>query len=268
MKKLYPVLIAAFLLVPLSLSAKEVVRLTRYAGETITGVNASHMFQVTLVKSNEARAVVEVDPDIEQFLRFERNSDGVVRVDMQVPRMEERRFQRNLDNFWKGKTLKLTLYLPEIESIRLSSMATLTTDDTFTGKNVNIRVESMGKLRNLDLRADSLDIRCEDMGSAIVTAQLSKLTARASGMGKIVLSGSADHGYAKSDDMGKIDGDRFHVRRGEIHAWSMGRSSLYVQETLILRSSDMGKANYKGSPSDIDIRTPRRTVRQNHTANR
>ena len=47
------------------------VRLTRYEGRSITGVSASGAFDVRLIRSDETRAVVEIDERHEPMLRFE-----------------------------------------------------------------------------------------------------------------------------------------------------------------------------------------------------
>ena len=74
----------ALLLVGSVASAQtRMVRLTRYEGWPITGVSASgafDAFDVWLIRSDETRAVVEINEQLEPMLRFEIDSCGVVHV--------------------------------------------------------------------------------------------------------------------------------------------------------------------------------------------
>ena len=259
MRKVYLLLAVALLVVPASLSAREVARLTRYTGSQITGVSAKHMFNVELVKSDQTKAIVEIDTELEQYLKFNLNSDGTVEVGLDIPDAQRRRFERDNRNFWRDRTIRLVVYLPELQYMNLSDMTNLTTADAFTGGDVVIRINDMSKLKELNLTATSLDIKCDDMSSAKVICTVTTLNAIANDMSKIALEGSAREAKVHSNDMSGISGDDFITEKGEIHAHDMAKASLHVTQSLLLRSSDMGTASYKGDPASVDIRTPRRT---------
>ena len=108
---------AMFLSVSAAQAQRQIVRLTRYDGQTITGVAAEDMFRVELIKSDRTRVVVELDTDLEHYLRLERGAGGVVSVKLDIPASERWRFSRN--NGWRGRTLKMTVYLLGIQSIEL-----------------------------------------------------------------------------------------------------------------------------------------------------
>ena len=258
MKKVY-LLFVLLCLLPASLSAVEIVRLTRYEGGRITGVSAEHMFRVELVKSSQAKAVVEVDAELERYLKFELTGDGTVAVSLNIPDSERRRLERAYRDFWKSRTLRLTVYLPELQTVKLADMSHLTTADAFTGGEVTIRIEDMAKLDALELAATGIDLRCDDMAKASLRCTAETLNASANDMAKIELSGSARRAKVSGNDMGGIAGKGFTVERGEIEAHDMAKASLHVTRSLYLRSSDMASATYTGDPASVDIRTPRRT---------
>ncbi len=258
MKKIIP-LIALFCLLPAALSAREIVRLTRYEGSRITGVSAEHMFHVELVKSDQTQAVVEVDAELERYLRFELTGDGTVAVSLNIPERERQRLELQARDFWKNRTIRLTVYLPELQYLALSDMVHLKSADAFTGGEVTIRVEDMSRLESLELTANSVDLRCEDMSKATLSCTTETLNASANDMSKIELNGSARRAKVSSNDMSGISGNRFTVERGEIEAHDMAKASLHVTRSLYLRSSDMGSATYTGDPASVDIKTPRRT---------
>lgn len=90
------------------------VRLTRYEGRSITGVSASGAFDVRLIRSDETRAVVEIDERHEPMLRFEIDTCGVVHVGMDGGvRIDSRHAKR-----------RLYVYLSDLAYIRASALRT------------------------------------------------------------------------------------------------------------------------------------------------
>lgn len=258
MKRIFPFLFA-LLLLPSLLSAREIVRLTRYDGQPISGVSASHMFRVELIKSSATKAVVEIDSELERYLRFERSSNGVVQVGLNIPRDEQRRLERNND-FWKNKTIKLTLYLPDFDYIHLEDMARLSTSDKFNGTAIEIKAEDMAKITGLDLDAETVNVKAENMATVELVLWAGKTTLKATDMAKINASGECREAYAESSDMAKVKADELRAERATLKAADMAKTSMYVSHYLYARSSDMGSVDYQGNPSQIDLKTPRRTI--------
>ena len=257
MKRFFPLLFA-LLSVPALLSAREMVRLTRYDGQRIAGVSASHMFEVVLVKSDATKAVVEIDGELESYLRFECKEDGVVRVGLNLPRDVQRRIERN--NGWRNRTLKLTLYLPDFHTIELSDMARLTSSSPFTAEQARIKVEDMAKITNLNLDAEIVTVKAEDMAGVNLTLWADKATLKADDMAKINASGECREAYAESNDMARINANGLKAERATLKAADMAKTSMYVSRWLYARSSDMASIDYTGDPAEIDLKTPRRTV--------
>lgn len=262
MKRLFLLSILLFLAAaPLS-ARRPLVRLTRYEGAAITGVEARHLFRVDLVRSEQTRAVVEVDTELEQYLRFELTDDGTVVVDLDLPEGERRRFDDRVRDTWHGRTLHLTLYLPELHRVALSDMSRLTAEGAFTGGEVALSTRDMSRIDSLDLAADSVVLRCTDMSRAVLRCRTERLDAEAGDMARIELTGSAPAARVEARDMAGITGDDFTAERGEIEARDMARASLHVTGSLYLRSRDMGRARYTGDPARVDLQTPQRTERR------
>ena len=257
MKRILPLLLV-LISIPALLSAREVVRLTRYGGQEITGISAAHMFQVELVKTDQTRAVIEIDSDLEQYLRFTLKPDGIVEVDLNIPKGEQRRIERILD--WNKRTLKLTVYLPEFRFIKLGDMARLTVNDQFNGDQVEIKAEDMAKITRLDLDAESITVRADDMASLNLTLWCGTLNAKANDMAKVTLRGQAREAYAESNDMANIKAEDFKAEEATLKAADMAKASMYVSRYLYARSSDMAAVSYTGNPPQIDLKTPKRTI--------
>lgn len=249
MRKLYILLLALAVVLPASLTAqRKTVRLTRYAGTEITGVSADHNFSVVLVKSNETKAVLEIDQELEPYLFFEKSPEGVVKVDLKTRKGMDSSDRKGKTN-WKNRTLKLTLYLPEIKSIELGDMARLTSQDNFTGTRVKIRLEDMSNLKGLNLTADNIDIKSEDMSYGNINASAQRIIASADDMGKLLLEGTADYAKINCDDMANINGGTLVVQTAEMTGDGMSKSTLYVKKSVDIYKSGMASVQYKGNPS-------------------
>lgn len=261
MKRFYTIL-ACLLALPAFLSAAEIVRLTRYDGQAISGVSAGDMFNVELVKSDQTKAVVEIDSEVEQYLHFELKSGGIISVDLKIPQQERRRLQgwinegRNRIN----RTIKLTVYLPEIHYIKLKDMATLKTQDHFSSDRIEIKTEDMGKIHGITLNVTTATVKAEDMAQVNLALTADQATFKADDMAKINVTGESREAFAESNDMARINGSEFKTDRGTLKASDMAKTSMFVSYYLYARSSDMASVDYKGEPSQIDLKTPRRTI--------
>ena len=260
MKRFYTIL-ACLLALPAILSAEEVVRLTRYEGQAISGVSASDMFNVELVKSDQTKAIVEIDSELEEYLRFELKSGGIISVDLNIPSHKRRQLERSFgDRSWNSRTINLTLYLPEITYIKLEDMAKLKTEDSFSTNHIEIKVSDMGKVHGITLNVSTADVKAEDMGVVTLALTADQVTLKADDMAKINITGESREAYAESNDMAKINGSEFRTERGTLKAADMAKTSMFVSYYLYARSSDMASVDYKGEPSQIDLKTPRRTI--------
>jgi hypothetical protein len=191
MKKVSLLLILLCLL-PASLSAREIVRLTRYEGERIIGVSASNAFRVELIQSEQTKAVVEIDALWEPYLRFSLDSNGIVTVGRRsLSRQEQREFDRLFQQYREGPTMKLTLYLPRICGITLSGASRLTASEPFEGDNASIRLSGSSRLEGLDLSGTGLKLECSSASKASLTYHAGgELAVAASGSARVELTAS------------------------------------------------------------------------------
>jgi hypothetical protein len=148
MKKLLLSIVAVAALVSCGsvVLAQSTTSKSHFEGQTITGVEVSSIFEVTLVKSNQTRAVVEVERDIEPYVRISRDGAGIVSIGVRDLHGSEQRAWNRLTNNRKV-TMRLTLYLPGINTIRMSGVTALSTADVFTGQNLDILMSGVSKIR-------------------------------------------------------------------------------------------------------------------------
>lgn len=182
MKKIFLLLFSATLLAPATGFAKEVVRLTSFGGRDISGVSAGSAFQVELVKTDKKsknKAIVEIDKELEPYLKFERKSNGVVYVGLD-------RLPSHLQNNQAKRTMKLTLYLNRLDYVSLSGAGSLSAPKAvFEGKGLVIKTSGAAKISTLNATANSAKI--ESSGASELNLGISSptLTINASGASRL-----------------------------------------------------------------------------------
>lgn len=285
MKKFIWAFAAIILFLPLSLEAQEASCLTRYEDEVITGVAASSVFRVELVKSDQTKAVVKIDPELEPYLRFTRNDDGVVTVGMRNTRemnnRERRRFNR-LMGAQVNRTMELTLYLPGINTIRLSDVSRLTTADTFTGDHIVINLTGSSSLSGLNISGSGLRVDAGGASKVLMTSCITgDLTAyiygsaevgldaygvvdsslTASGAARLQIKGDGVRGNWVTRGSARIMGEEFTLR--ELTANASGASSIRanVSESLSTHTTGSASVRYHGQPSRIHSASGASSVR-------
>ena len=162
------------------------VRLTRYEGRSITGVSASGAFDVRLIRSDETRAVVEIDERHEPMLRFEIDTCGVVHVGMDGGvRIDSRHAKR-----------RLYVYLSDLAYIRASGASDVDCAGLFASGDVRIELGGASDLGGLELAAAGV-VSVEAGGSSDIDASVRcrELNGTFSGASDIVLSGFSGNLY-------------------------------------------------------------------------
>lgn len=178
-------LFATLLLIPATVSAQNLSQKTYFEGERITGVSASSGFEVVLVKSEHPKAVVEVSDMIESYIRISRDGAGLVSVGRkELNSREQKEYNRLREN--QNLTMRLTLHLPSINTVRLSSSAVLSSADSFSGESFDILASSSGAIRG-EFRISSERVKVQAGSSA----KIENLILGATGNLVVVASSSA-----------------------------------------------------------------------------
>jgi hypothetical protein len=190
MKKLFFAVTAALLLSPALLSAQRTTTKTWFDGERITGVAASAGFDVVLVKSDRAKAVVEVSEEIESYVKISRDGSGIVSVGRRDLNSRE---QREFNRLREGRklTMRMTLYLPTLSDIRLSSSAGLSSTDSFSGNELDILASSSASiLGDFKVESERVKVQCSSSSKIenLILDSTTELTVVASSSARVAIS--------------------------------------------------------------------------------
>jgi len=124
------------------------VRLTRFAGQTITGVSASSGFSVEVRESNSTSVEIVMPAEWQQYLTCELTPDGVVQLGLDTKRLSGSRGLR----INKGQ-LTAVVSLPKLSLLKCSSGAVIRCTGIFKGGTVQLRASSGGMVDGLSLKA-------------------------------------------------------------------------------------------------------------------
>ena len=124
------------------------IRLTRFAGQTITGVSASSGFSVEVRESNSTSVEIAMPAEWQQYLTCELTPDGVVQLGLDTRRLSGSRGLR----INKGQ-LTAVVSLPKFSQLKCSSGAVIRCTGNFKGGAVQLRASSGGMIDGLSLKA-------------------------------------------------------------------------------------------------------------------
>jgi hypothetical protein len=275
MKNLFLAAAVVMLLAPAALSAQRTSSETHFAGERITGIDASSAFDIVLVKSNQTKAVVEVPSFYERYVQISRSAGGVVTIGLgNVSRAANREFN---DLPEKDRIMKLTLYLPTLNTIRLSGATDLSATDIFPGEDVDIQLSGASDIDNgTGLRISSTRVKLQCSGAcdalfvldattdlAAIISGASDVDIKAHGLNysKLGVSGASDvyitgnGGRGDWTVSGSSDLRAVDFTANELSVKAGGASSAHVRATgsLTAEASGASSVRYAGRPASLNI---------------
>jgi phosphotransferase system HPr-like phosphotransfer protein len=125
--------------------------------------------------------------------------------------------------------VKVYVTYTKIEKLSASSAASILSDGTITG--------------------DDLEISCSSAANIEVVVDVNRLEASASSAGEIELKGQVKSLLAEVSSAGEIDAYDLEAQQVEVEASSAGSAKVSVANSLQARASSGGSIRYRGNPS-------------------
>lgn len=136
-------------------------------------------------------------------------------------------------NINNHKPVRIYVTMNELDYVSASSSSTITFKDGFKGDDLEVKVSSSGKIRNLEFSG-------------------SEILLEASSSGKLDIAGSGTLIRAKASSSGKISASDCQVGRAKVGVSSGGSIELNVTDELDADASSGGTVRYSGSPNNVD----------------
>ena len=228
----------------------QAVRLTKFEGKTITRVNVSNTFDVTLSQGELTRAVVEVNTELEPYLEFklEGSTLTVALNDHQ-----------KLHGLLTDAHLKADIVVSRLDALQVTGAARVTCSGTFQGNDAQLRLSGVSRLTGLNLDVKGA-ASAEASGSSSMNAM--KLNAsqgmsmKLSGVARVNDCSLGSSGNLLLEVFGSARADKTGITAADLTLKQSGASSSDL--TLDLRSlyytgSGSSRCTLKGNGSFADF---------------
>lgn len=251
------------LLVSMAAMAKDKVK--EIKTEPFNSLEITSMFDVKLIKSNKCKVVVTYDEEIENNLKvYVRNGKLFLGVDY------GNFFDKTMSRF-SNPTLKAEVYMPEMESLEMSGVSKLYSEDEFKVSDFEAEISGASEIYNLALKGNEAEIeisgasdvklntnikecRISVSGSsyAEVLGNFSDLRAQCSGASSLVMEGEAKDAKCKCSGTSSIKAGKLNAEVMDAQASGASKITVRVEEKLIVNLSGASTINYY---SDKDVET-------------
>ena len=244
-------------------SQQQLIRLTRYDGQHITGVEASSAFDIYLVQSQETKVVAEISEEVEDRLELSLSPDGIVRVRLSSAGQSG----RNRINS-RNTVLKVTVYLPELTYLKASGAVTVFSTGIFNSNSSEIILSGAVDVKSLNLNTSGrLKIQASGASSGSIlgksgTAEIQvsgasdltlnlicgNITLSCAGASDLTLTGEADSGTMTISGGSDFSASGFAVKRLDITASGASDARVWAIDELRAKATSASDLKYKGNP--------------------
>lgn len=206
------------------------VRLTRFAGQTITGVSASSGFSVEVRESNSTSVEIVMPAEWQDRLICEISPEGVVRLGIDT---------EGLRNF-RGHDLTAVVNLGKVDVMKASTGAKITCNGSFTGGNAEISASTGGMVSGLTLTASGVGIKVST-GASVRDLHIVAGQVTAEGSTGASLSGAV------------FDASALSCKAGTRASLSMSHTG----QSAVLASNTGGSIRISGSTGSLTVNKSR-----------
>ena len=206
------------------------VRLTRFAGQTITGVSASSGFSVEVRESNSTSVEIVMPAEWQDRLICEISPEGVVRLGIDT---------EGLRNF-RGHDLTAVVNLGKVDVMKASTGAKITCNGSFTGGNAEISASTGGMVSGLTLTASGVGIKVST-GASVKDLHIVAGQVTAEGSTGASLSGAV------------FDASALSCKAGTRASLSMSHTG----QSAVLASNTGGSIRISGSTGSLTVNKSR-----------
>ncbi len=211
---------------------------TRALASKPIGISVSTGIQATLIKSNKNEVVLQAASS-GQLNRMEAKIDhGVLVV----------RIKRN-SNFQNSKSLKATIYInSNLESIDLSSAASLAIKEPWTLQHLAINLSSAASLKSDILTANKINLDLSSSASFTGALKAKELSIDASSASSVQISGSCTLLNIDANSSANINLAKLSAKTVVANARSAAKIQTHVTESLNADASTGANIQYTGQP--------------------
>lgn len=152
------------------------------------------------------------------------------------------------DNNYRNIDVEVWVTYKSLNAVSASSAADVDCESRIvTSGDFRVSVSSAGDIE-LDVKANTIDIKASSAGDVNIKAEASTIDASANSAGTIEISGSTKSLDVSVSSSGDFEGFDLTSQNAEVSASSGGSAEVNVSEQLNARASSGGSVKYQGSP--------------------
>lgn len=214
------------------------VKISRFQGQRITGVDVGGAFKVTIRQGAETGATLDIPARFEKELVFSLNSEGKLKIG----------FTGNI-NGKNGDIFAADIVCSSLEDLDITGACELTGEGDFNGRKLSVDLSGASKVRlngSIDIEG-KLDIDLSGASRFSADIRASVVDIDLSGASNFSLSGAADTG--KMETSGATNANLENCVFRILSASASGASNIKVNasERLNISGSGASKISYRGN---------------------
>ena len=202
-------------------------------------INISGRATVNFYQSQDYRAVVTVDSNLEEYVRVY-TQNGILNIGTHMGRA------------YLFTQYIVDVYCPSISGVSISGYASFEGRDKIIAPSFRLNISGFGKI-NGDFECDDFTTNISGAGEINANVVSNSLSAGVSGSAKMILAGSCKDMEITISGAGDINGRELQTNNAAIRISGAGNIHIYVLENLSARVSGSGRIKYRGNPK-IDFR--------------
>jgi hypothetical protein len=257
MKKILLLGLSASLCLPVAAQQTETRHVTGF-----TGIKASNVFVITLVKGTSEALTITADEQIMPHVRSEVRN-GILELSLDQPAKTR-----------KVQTLEATVTLKDLTRIELSGACRLSSRDMFSPASFSARLRGVTVLQ-LSLKTGELDIEASGSNEidlhiphadratlafsggtqANIALTAAEVKCIAQGTSSVTLTGTAGQLAVECSGATAFRASDFVAQNVSVQAHGAGSVEVHVTDALHVRASGVASVRYKGNPSSFDMLT-------------
>lgn len=178
-------------------------------------VNSGGNAEVRFHESQEYRAVITVDSNLEEFVDL-KTRNGTLHIGTKP------------GGSYSFSTLLVDVYCPRLSGVSISGSGNFTGMDKITSPSFESNVSGSGNIEGT--------VECDNYYAVI------------SGSGKITITGTGSNSNIRISGSGDFHGFDFRIDRATAHISGSGKMNIWAMENIDARVSGSGSIVYRGNP--------------------
>ena len=219
----------------------------KFEGQRITGIDASHAWEIILKQGEETGATIEFPARFEKNIVFSLEADGTLRIGL----------KGKIPGHRKGEVFRAEVTCASLEDVKLSGACDLNVEGDFAGDEL---VFDLSGASNVDV-AGNLTMRekvtLKVSGASKVKlagVESSRFAMDASGASELVMAGKLEEGSLTLSGASEIDLSGVVMRKVSLDVSGASELSLNASELITGELSGASELKYYGRPV-IEVET-------------